>query len=71
MKKMSIEQVKDVIEAEGLGYGCQHYMGADEISDPRLARMWLKAGELLNQIEEYVNENARPDALPTDEDEDD
>jgi len=52
--KMSIEDVKLVIENEGLGYAIQNYMSYNEIEDKKLASMWKKAAKILNNIEDYV-----------------
>lgn len=61
MEKMSVEEVRDVIESEGLDYAIMHYMSADNIMDETLRKYWTKAAEYLNKITDYVEENAKPE----------
>ena len=68
MEKHTIEEVRDIIETEGLGYAVQDYMSAESIADETLAHYWKKASEYLNKITDYVEENAKPEF---DEEEDD
>ena len=53
---MTVSEVSDRINNEGLGYAIQHYMRGKDIKDPVLAKMWDEAAALLNKIEEYVQE---------------
>ena len=69
-RKFSISEIAGIIENEGLGYAVQHYMSGSSIKDEDLADMWDRARELLNEIEEYVEENADDVDDSDDEDED-
>jgi len=55
---ISLEEVASVIEVEGLGYAVQIYLDGNKIEDKDLGKMWNDAKELLNQIEQYVMDNA-------------
>lgn len=56
-KKLTVAQVGEVIESEGLGYAIQSYLSADRIADHDLADMWERAANLLNEIEQYIEDN--------------
>lgn len=58
------------VESEGLGYMVQYHTGADMIADPVLATMWEDAAQLLNQIEQYIEDNME-DTTGLDSEEDD
>jgi len=55
--KLTVREIRDVIESEGIGYAIKEYLHSSEISDDKLAKMWKKCADLLNQIEEYVNDD--------------
>lgn len=57
---MTMNEVLDIIESEGLGYAIQSYMHGDKIGDPTLAKMWSAAGLMLDAIEEYVAHRSTP-----------
>jgi hypothetical protein len=72
MAKLSVSQVADIVEAEGLGYAIKDYLGAGRIADPELAAMWDEAKDLLIRIEEYIEMNQGDgDDDETDEDDED
>lgn len=54
--KYNIEEVAEVFENEGLGYGITHYFDVRAIEDPQLRKMCIKASELLKEIQKYVTE---------------
>lgn len=51
---LSVEEVRYLIEEEGLGYAIESHTGAESIENPTLAEMWRKANEMLRAIREYV-----------------
>src|SRR5574343_658715 len=53
-EKLSIEQVAEIVDCEGLDYAIQHYMGPDSIADPNLAMLWADARETLAAIEKIL-----------------
>ena len=53
-KKYNDSQVADIIINEGLGYAVQHYLPADQIKNPELAKLWQQAEDALNSIEEIL-----------------
>lgn len=50
-KKLTLKEVGDIVECEGLGYAIQHYMGHEEISNPKLRELWRRCKEDMNAIE--------------------
>jgi hypothetical protein len=52
--KVSVEDVKFIIENEGIGYAIQHYLPYGDIEDNQLSLMWKNAEQILNSIEDYV-----------------
>jgi hypothetical protein len=57
-KNYEINDVAAKVEQEGLGYAVQHYLSADRIQDAKLADLWSRAKDLLDQIDAYLEENA-------------
>jgi hypothetical protein len=53
-KKLTTDQVAEIVDFEGLGYAIQSYLGADRIEDEKLAHMWKEAAELLDRIEAHL-----------------
>jgi len=72
-QKHSVSEIAGIIENEGLGYAIQSYISPSSIKDEDLADMWERARELLNEIQEYVEDNADDvdDASDADEDDED
>lgn len=72
-QKHSVSEIAGIIESEGLGYAIQSYVKASSIKDEDLADMWERAKELLDEIQEYVEDNADDvdDASDADEDDED
>lgn len=56
MTKRGNEEVKAIIEDEGLGYAVQSYMDEDSIEDPELAKAWKEARAALDKIEELLKD---------------
>jgi hypothetical protein len=52
--KLSISEVADIVECEGLGYAISDYMAADQIGDPRLRDLWELAAGILAEIEAII-----------------
>ena len=55
-KKLSIEEVADIINSEGLGYAVHGYLDADQIEDPELAKLWREADAALCAISDICEE---------------
>lgn len=68
---LSVNDIRDIFEVEGMGYAVQHYISIGSVADDKLQSMLAQAKELLNEIEQYVEDNFVPDDLDTDEDDDD
>lgn len=52
--KRTVEEIADIINAEGLGYAIQHYLSGSNIEDQKLSKMWDEAESLLCRIEERI-----------------
>lgn len=52
--KMSLKEVAEVIEMEGLGYAVMEYMDADSIKDKHLADLWEEARVAMKNIDNYL-----------------
>jgi hypothetical protein len=48
--KLTNDQVRDIIEHEGLGYAIADYLPASRIKSKRLAEMWQVAADVMNEI---------------------
>ena len=55
-EKYSVNEMADIIDAEGLDYAIMHYCSADKIADPKLAKLWKKANKSLEDITDIFNE---------------
>jgi hypothetical protein len=55
--KFTNEEVADMVEAEGLDYAIQHYVGHWEIKDPDLAKAWYNAKIALDEVENILEES--------------
>ena len=53
-KPLSLTQVADIVQSEGLGYAITNYLSADNISDPELRNLWDHAGRIMKNIEELL-----------------
>ena len=53
-EKMSIREVADLVENEGIGYAIECYLGADEIEDENLRDKWRRVGVLIGEIREIL-----------------
>lgn len=49
--KKTLDEVRDIVECEGLGYSIMHYMDADDIADPTLRAAWQTARNALVALE--------------------
>lgn len=55
-EKTTAEDLKIIINGEGIGYAIQNYVGHEDIKDKELARLWKRAKKLLDLIEEKISE---------------
>ena len=52
--KLTVEEIRNYISFEGLGFCVQQYIDAGKIADVELAKLWVKTREKLKEIVEYV-----------------
>lgn len=57
MRKVSVNEVADILEVEGLGDAITSYLSHDSIENTDLAAKWKKAKALLEEIEDFVEYN--------------
>ncbi|MHA2064993.1 MAG: hypothetical protein ACXABY_11520 [Candidatus Thorarchaeota archaeon] len=57
IKKYSIQDVKDIIEMEGLGYALAHYVTAERIEDMALKHAWDVAQSAIRTIESILEKH--------------
>lgn len=55
-EKATVEDLKIIINTEGIGYAIQYYISAKEIEDKELARLWKRAKKLLDLIEQRIRD---------------
>ena len=55
--RLSIREVADIVEEEGLGYAIMDYLSVARIADEKLTAMWYDAGVLLAAIDKYIHES--------------
>jgi len=60
-EKLTVADVSDLFETEGLGYAIQSHTSFADIADAKLRSMWKRCAKLLNDIEAYVEENTEED----------
>jgi hypothetical protein len=54
-KKYTLQQVADQVISEGdLGYVIQHYLYADSIENPELAKLFREAKVILDKIDKIL-----------------
>lgn len=51
----SNEDLREIIEQEGLGYAIMHYVSSGNIQDETVAMWWKKASEALAGVLEVLN----------------
>ena len=51
----SNDELRDIVENEGLGYAVQDYVNPEFIEDQDLREKWEQAKNLLDEIEEALN----------------
>ncbi len=69
--KYKVAEIYDIVEQEGLGYAVHRHVTADRISDPVLSTLWEDATALLEQIEQYLEDNHNEPFESDEEDEED
>ena len=52
--KKTIEEVAQIVDAEGLDYAIMEYMSADSIEDPALKQAWEEAYAALWKVENML-----------------
>lgn len=54
-EKLTVEEVTERVETEGLGYAVQHYLGRDVNSeDKKLNKLWKQAYDALEALQDYL-----------------
>lgn len=51
---LSINDVLDIVDKEGLGYAVQDYLDKEEIDDDELYDLWEEAERALNALDRYL-----------------
>ena len=54
VEKHTIEEIRDIVDSEGLGYAVTSYMASTEIKDEELASLWRTASDALEKIERIL-----------------
>ncbi|MNW59546.1 hypothetical protein D3C74_374670 [compost metagenome] len=54
MNKKTIEDVRDIVEMEGLAYAISDYLSHNNIEDETLASLWKEAEVSINKVAEYI-----------------
>jgi hypothetical protein len=55
--KLTLNEVYNKTEFEGLEYALLHYFSGDEIADPKLSKLWKKARKSLKELNTYLLDN--------------
>ncbi len=58
MRKYSLQEIKNKVESEGLGYCLTSYFSASDIEDLELAALWKIASETMVKIDQLLDEVA-------------
>ena len=67
--KYSVAEIYDNVEQEGLGTTIHQQVSSERIADPVLSTLWEDAKAVLEQIEQYLEENHNEPFDLDDEDE--
>lgn len=70
-KKLTVAQVQEVIETDGLEYAVLSHLSADKIANHDLSDLWAKAKEALEEVQLFIEDNAYEVERDDEEDEDD
>ena len=54
MHKISNDEVRDEIDKDGLDYALLNWCSADDLEDPRLTKLWLRAQLALEAIRKLL-----------------
>lgn len=54
MENLSLQDVAEIVESEGLGYAVTGYMSHESIADKDLKELWKQASEILSKIENIL-----------------
>lgn len=57
MEKYTLEEVRDIINSEGLGYAIQSFTTGDKMPTQKLKYLWNTAAKCMNEIEKIVGIN--------------
>ena len=55
MDKYTDRAVVCIIDDEGLGYAVEYYLNADDIKNPKLAKLWDKAQKAMINLRNYTD----------------
>ena len=56
VSKVTIEEVFDIIDTEGLAYSIDGYLNADMIEDRALSSLWKKAQDAMSDVAKYIKD---------------
>lgn len=54
MVKLTVNDVKEIVEYDGLGYSIQNGISHDNIADETLASLWREARAIMEDIALYL-----------------
>lgn len=54
MNKLTIQEVADVVSAEGLGYAVLEHLSYRRIKDPHLQDMWWTAEQAMRKLDNHL-----------------
>jgi len=57
-EKFSDQDLRDLIDNEGLGYAVYGYLSADRVEDPYTALLWSNAYVALAALDKHLNEGS-------------
>ena len=51
---LSVTEVREIVDDEGLGYAITDYLSSDSIEDEELSRLWQEARDAAEADERYL-----------------
>lgn len=52
------DEVREIVDSEGLGYAVLDYMSGDQIEDPELRQAWVDANLALGRLQKLLWEES-------------
>ena len=57
---MKVDEIKSIVDREGLGYAIMEYLPSSSIDDHRLASLWEKAYRAILDVDYYLDLSEEP-----------